>query len=113
MIDVMLCILFGYFNSKVNDCCLWMILMVGIWGLKVMIINEWVGFGGDLFLYMFCVKGIGLLVGICIWGGLVGIWDILCFIDGGCMVVFRGGFFDLDVEWVVEGEGVVLDIEVI
>ena len=29
------------------------------------------------------------------------------------MVAPRGGFFDLDVEWAVEGEGVAPDIEVI
>lgn len=113
MIDVMSRTLFGYFNSKANDRRPWTTPMAGIWGPKVMIINERAGSGGDLLPYMFRAKGIGPLVGTRTWGGLVGTWDTPRFIDGGRMVAPRGGFFDLDAEWAVEGEGVAPDIEVI
>lgn len=33
--------------------------------------------------------------------------------DGGRMVAPRGGFFDKDGRWAVEGEGIAPDIEVI
>ena len=113
MIDIMSRELFGYFNSKAGDNRPWTTPMAGIWGPKVMIINERAGSGGDLLPYMFRAKGVGPLVGTRTWGGLVGTWDTPRFIDGGRMVAPRGGFFDLDGKWAVEGEGIAPDIEVI
>jgi len=113
MIDIMSRKLFGYFNSKANDNRPWTTPMAGIWGPKVMIINERAGSGGDLLPYMFKMKGIGPLIGTRTWGGLVGTWDTPRFIDGGRMVAPRGGFYDVDGNWAVEGEGVAPDIEVI
>jgi tricorn protease len=78
-----------------------------------MLINENAGSGGDLLPYMFHAKQIGPLVGTRTWGGLVGTWDTPFFIDGGKMVAPRGGFFDVDGNWAVEGEGISPDIEVI
>ena len=86
--------------------------MAGLWGPKVMIINEMAGSGGDLMPYMFREKGIGPLIGTRTWGGLVGTWDTPPFIDGGQMVAPRGGFFDTDGKWAVEAEGVAPDIHV-
>ncbi|MCC5920350.1 MAG: PDZ domain-containing protein [Cyclobacteriaceae bacterium] len=103
----------GYFNSKAGDNRPWTSPIAGIWGPKVMIINERAGSGGDLLPYMFHKKSIGPLVGTRTWGGLVGTWDTPRFVDGGRMVAPRGGFFDTDGEWAVEGEGVAPDIEVI
>lgn len=113
MIDIMSRELFGYFNSKANDNRPWTTPMAGIWGPKVMLINERAGSGGDLLPYMFKMKKIGPMVGTRTWGGLVGTWDTPRFIDGGRMVAPRGGFYDVDGEWAVEGEGVSPDIEVI
>ena len=113
MIDIMDRTLLGYFNSKANDNRPWTTPMAGIWGPKVMIINERAGSGGDLLPYMFKMKNLGPLVGTKTWGGLVGTWDTPRFIDGGRMVAPRGGFFDVDGKWAVEGEGVAPDIEVI
>jgi tricorn protease len=113
MIDIMSRELFGYFNSRANDNRPWTTPMAGIWGPKVMIINERAGSGGDLLPYMFKMKGIGPLVGTRTWGGLVGTWDTPRFIDGGRMVAPRGGFYDVDGNWAVEGEGVAPNIEVI
>lgn len=113
MIDIMSRELFGYFNSKANDRRPWTTPMAGIWGPKVMIINERAGSGGDLLPYMFKMKNIGPMVGTRTWGGLVGTWDTPRFIDGGRMVAPRGGFFDVDGKWAVEAEGVAPDIKVI
>ena len=113
MIDVLDRELFGYFNSRSKGNKPWTTPMAGIWGPKVMIINERAGSGGDLLPYMFKEAEIGPLVGTRTWGGLVGTWDTPRFIDGGRMVAPRGGFFDADGNWAVEGEGVAPDIEVI
>ncbi len=113
MIDIMTREPFGYFNSKANDKRPWTTPIAGIWGPKVMIINERAGSGGDLLPYMFKQKQIGPLVGTRTWGGLVGTWDTPRFIDGGRMVAPRGGFFDLEGNWAVEGEGIAPDIEVL
>ncbi|MEE4284944.1 MAG: PDZ domain-containing protein, partial [Mariniphaga sp.] len=113
MIDVMSRTLLGYFNSKTEDNRPWTTPMAGIWGPKVMIINERAGSGGDLLPYMFREKNLGPLVGTRTWGGLVGTWDTPPFIDGGRMVAPRGGFIDANGNWAVEGEGIAPDIEVI
>lgn len=113
MIDVMTRTLLGYFNSKANDNRPWTTPMAGIWGPKVMIINERAGSGGDLLPYMFKEKKIGPLVGTRTWGGLVGTWDTPPLIDGGRIVAPRGGFFDVNGEWAVEGKGISPDFEVI
>ena len=113
MIDIMARKPFGYFNSKAGDRHPWTTPNAGIWGPKVMIINERAGSGGDLLPYMFKAQGLGPLVGTRTWGGLVGTWDTPRFIDGGRMVAPRGGFYDLNGEWAVEGEGIAPDIEVI
>ncbi|MEJ2162759.1 MAG: PDZ domain-containing protein [Robiginitalea sp.] len=112
MIDIMDRELFGYFNSKTESNRPWTTPMAGIWGPKVMLINERSGSGGDLLPYMFRAKNLGPLVGTRTWGGLVGTWDTPPFIDGGRMVAPRGGFFDLKGAWAVEG-GLAPDIEVI
>ncbi|MEL7120886.1 MAG: PDZ domain-containing protein [Bacteroidota bacterium] len=113
MVDIMSRPLYGYFNSKAGDKRPWTTPMAGVWGPKVMIINERAGSGGDLLPYMFKFREVGPLVGTRTWGGLVGTWDTPRFIDGGRMVAPRGGFFDADGEWAVEGEGIAPDIEVI
>ncbi|MFC0604949.1 S41 family peptidase [Winogradskyella pulchriflava] len=113
MIDIMSRELFGYFNSKAGDKRPWTTPIAGIWGPKVMLINERAGSGGDLLPYMFKMKKLGPLIGTRTWGGLVGTWDTPQFIDGGRMVAPRGGFYDVNGNWAVEGEGIAPDIEVI
>ncbi|MEI6264017.1 MAG: PDZ domain-containing protein [Sphingobacteriia bacterium] len=112
MIDIMNRQLFGYFNNRVEGHMVSTTPMAGIWGPKVMIANENSGSGGDLLPYMFKKAKIGPLVGTRTWGGLVGTWDTPPFIDGGRMVAPRGGFFDTNGEWAVEGQGISPDIEV-
>ena len=102
----------GYFNSPGAGRRPWTQPMAGLFGPKVMIINESAGSGGDLLPYLFRFRGVGPLVGTRTWGGLVGSWDTPPLIDGGFFVAPRGGFFDVNGEWAVEGEGVAPDIEV-
>ncbi|MHC4429470.1 MAG: PDZ domain-containing protein, partial [Planctomycetota bacterium] len=112
MIDLMARPIMGYFNNPVGEKKPFSNPNAGIWGPKVMIINDAAGSGGDLLPYMFRLRGIGPLVGTRTWGGLVGIWDVPPLIDGGAITAPRGGFFDLEGEWAVENEGVPPDIEV-
>ena len=102
----------GFFNSKAGDRTPFTSPGAGIWGPKVMIINERAGSGGDLLPFLFKQMKIGPLVGTKTWGGLVGTWDTPQFIDGGRMVAPRGGFYNIDGEWDVEGLGIAPDIEV-
>ncbi|MEZ4702754.1 MAG: PDZ domain-containing protein [Rhodothermales bacterium] len=112
MVDLMARPLYGYFNNPIGDKTPWKAPNAGIWGPKVMIVNERAGSGGDMLPYMFRHRGVGPLVGTRTWGGLVGIWDVPDFIDGGGMTAPRGGFFNLDREWDVENIGIPPDYEV-
>ncbi len=112
IIEVLARELTGYFNSRAADRKPFTQPMAGLWGPKVMIINESSGSGGDLMPYLFRFRGVGPLVGTRTWGGLVGTWDTPPLIDGGRFVAPRGGFFDVNGEWAVEAEGVAPDIEV-
>ncbi len=112
MVDIMARQLHGYFNSRVDGNRPFTQPQTGIWGPKVMIINERAGSGGDLLPYLFKRMNIGPLVGTRTWGGLVHTADTPGFIDGGRMVAPRGGFYDADGKWAIEGEGIAPDIEV-
>jgi len=102
----------GYFNNVAGDRVPFTSPGAGIWGPKVMIINEMAGSGGDLMPYMFRRRKIGPLVGKRTWGGLVHTADTPGFVDGGSMIAPRGGFIDRDGKWSVENEGVAPDIDV-
>ena len=102
----------GYFNNVAGDRMPFTSPSAGIWGPKVMVINEMAGSGGDLMPYMFKRRGIGPLVGKRTWGGLVHTADTPGFIDGGSMIAPRGGFIDRDGKWAIENEGVAPDIDV-
>ncbi|HKG47875.1 MAG TPA: PDZ domain-containing protein [Pyrinomonadaceae bacterium] len=102
----------GYFNNVAGERYPFTSPSAGIWGPKVMIINEMAGSGGDLMPYMFRRRKIGPLVGKRTWGGLVHTADTPPFIDGGSMIAPRGGFFTRDGKWAVENEGVAPDLDV-
>jgi tricorn protease len=102
----------GYFNNVAGDRYPFTSPAAGIWGPKVMIVNEMAGSGGDLMPYMFKRRKIGPLVGKRTWGGLVHTADTPTFIDGGSMIAPRGGFFTRDGKWAVENEGVGPDVDV-
>jgi tricorn protease len=102
----------GYFNNVAGDRMPFTSPEAGIWGPKVMIINEMAGSGGDLMPWMFKYRKVGELVGKRTWGGLVHTADTPPFIDGGSMIAPRGGFFTREGKWAVENEGTSPDIDV-
>jgi len=102
----------GYFNNVAGDRTPFTSPSAGIWGPKVMIINEMAGSGGDLMPYMFKRRKLGPLVGKRTWGGLVHTADSPTLLDGGTMIAPRGGFFSREGKWAVENEGVTPDIDV-
>jgi tricorn protease len=81
---------------------------VGIYGPKVMVMNEHAGSGGDCFPYFFKREKIGPLVGTRTWGGLIGISRQVPMIDGGNVTAPEFAFFTTDNggEWIVENHGV-------
>lgn len=86
--------------------------MQGLFGPKVMIINESAGSGGDALPYYFRLRHLGPLVGTRTWGALVGTTGLPPTIDGGGITAPSLAFYDLEGRWAVENEGVAPDIEV-
>jgi tricorn protease len=87
--------------------------MEGIFGPKVMIINEMAGSGGDAMPWLFRKSNIGPLVGTRTWGGLVGHYTTAGdLIDGGSVASPDLAFYNLEGSWDVENKGVAPDYEV-
>ena len=84
----------------------------GIYGPKVMIINESAGSGGDALPFYFHQRKIGPLVGTRTWGGLVGTLGTPATIDGGGITAPCLAFYNIKGEWDVENIGIAPDIEV-
>ena len=84
----------------------------GIYGPKVMLIDQDAGSGGDWMPYAFRQSGLGTLVGMRTWGGLIGISANPPLIDGGTLTVPNFRFYDADGRFSVENEGVAPDIRV-
>jgi len=102
----------GYFNNVAGDRYPFTSPSAGIWGPKVMVINEMAGSGGDLMPWMFKHRKVGELVGKRTWGGLVHTADTPAFVDGGSMIAPRGGFFTTEGKWAVENEGTSPDVDI-
>ncbi len=84
----------------------------GIYGPKVMLIDQDAGSGGDWMPYAFRESGLGTLIGTRTWGGLIGISTNPSLIDGGFLTVPFFRFFDRNGRYTVENEGVAPDIRV-
>ena len=82
----------------------------GIYGPKVMIINEPAGSGGDAMPWLFKHNNLGQLVGKRTWGGLVGIGNIPVLMDGAEVTSPSVAFFSPAGQWDVENHGVDPDI---
>ncbi|MEP6689917.1 MAG: PDZ domain-containing protein [Gemmatimonadaceae bacterium] len=100
----------GYFAMR--DGAAWTSPGAGIYGPKVMIVNESAGSGGDALPFYFKLRQIGPLVGTRTWGGLVGTTGSPTTIDGGGITAPSLAFFNLKGEWAIENEGIAPDIEV-
>jgi tricorn protease len=83
-----------------------------IFGPKAMIINQSAGSGGDAMPWYFRKAGLGTLVGVRTWGGLVGIGGYPTLIDGGRVTAPRYAIFGLNSDWEVEGHGIAPDVQV-
>lgn len=85
----------------------------GAQGPKVMLINGSSGSGGDAFPWYFRQAGLGKLIGMRTWGGLVGISGNPQPIDGAFLSAPTFGFYKKNGTWGIEGHGVDPDIEVV
>jgi tricorn protease len=83
-----------------------------IFGPKVMIINQFAGSGGDALPWYFRKAGLGPLVGMRTWGGLIGIGGYPQLIDGGRVTAPRWAIYGLHGQWEVENHGVAPDDQV-
>ncbi|PKP95276.1 MAG: peptidase S41 [Alphaproteobacteria bacterium HGW-Alphaproteobacteria-14] len=84
----------------------------GIYGPKVMLIDQDAGSGGDWMPYAFRENGLGTLIGTRTWGGLIGISANPNLIDGGRLTVPNFRFYDTQGRFTIENEGVAPDIVV-
>ncbi len=82
-------------------------------GPMITLMNEFSASDGDIFPYRFRASGLGKLVGKRSWGGVVGIWGSLPFVDGGSLQKPESALYDIQGrEWIIEGYGVDPDIVV-
>ncbi len=85
----------------------------GLLGPKVLVINELAGSGGDYFPWIFRHLGVGPEIGSRTWGGLIAACVPYPLVDGGTITSPCSGVFGPDGQYIVEGEGVPPDIEVL
>jgi tricorn protease len=83
-----------------------------IYGPKVMIINQFSGSGGDALPWYFRKAGLGPLIGMKTWGGLVGISGYPVLMDGGRVTAPRWAIYGTEGDWEVENRGIAPDYEV-
>jgi tricorn protease len=91
----------------------WLAPFVTHLGPKAMLINGWSGSGGDCFPFYFKQSGLGPLIGMRTWGGLVGITGSPPLMDGGGVTVPAFAIYSTNSQWIIEGHGVDPDIEVV
>jgi tricorn protease len=83
------------------------------YGPKVLLIDRYSASDGDLFPYGFKKLGLGPVIGVRSWGGVVGISGSLPFVDGGDLRKPEFASYSSDESsWIIEGYGVDPDIEI-
>lgn len=103
-------VLLNLFDRSEND---WRIPTVSHQGPKCMLISPESASGGDIFPYLFRQAGVGKLIGMRTWGGVIGISKNPGLIDGGRVTVPFVTFYETDGTLTMEGHGVDPHIEVI
>ncbi|MDR0691799.1 MAG: PDZ domain-containing protein [Prevotellaceae bacterium] len=82
-------------------------------GPKVTLIDKYSMSDGDLFPHGFRELGLGKLIGVRTWGGIVGISGSLPFIDGADLRIPFFTSYSIETgDWIIEGQGVEPDITV-
>ncbi len=81
-------------------------------GPVVALTNEHAGSDGDIFSHSFKLMGIGPLVGMRTWGGVIGIWPRHTLVDGTQTTQPEYSFWFNDVGWGIENYGTDPQIEV-
>ncbi|UCG17616.1 MAG: PD40 domain-containing protein [Phycisphaerales bacterium] len=81
-------------------------------GHLIVIVNERTGSSGELFAEAIKRKRIAPILGVRTWGGAVGIELHQPLVDGGRVTPPQFARYGLDGTWLIEGHGVVPDIEV-
>jgi tricorn protease len=81
-------------------------------GPLVAITNQFAGSDGDIFSHVFKLNGLGTLVGMRTWGGVVGINPYHELVDGTVTTQPEFSFWFSDVGWQVENYGTDPDVEV-
>ncbi|MFQ5805933.1 MAG: S41 family peptidase, partial [Phycisphaerae bacterium] len=84
-------------------------VFVGPW---VVLINEDTGSNGEMFAEAIKIKKLAPIIGMRTWGGSIGIEPHQNLVDGGGVTPPQFGLYGLDRQWLIEGVGVVPDIEV-
>jgi tricorn protease len=82
-------------------------------GHMVCLVNEVSASDGDIFPHRFRQAGLGPLIGRRTWGGVVGISNIGPLLDGGTVFVPLQATNSPTGEYIIEGEGVSPDIDVV
>jgi tricorn protease len=82
-------------------------------GPMVAITNEYAGSDGDMFSHCFKLYGLGPLIGVRTWGGVVGIWPRHALVDGTLTTQPEFANWFRDVQWGLENHGTAPDIEVV
>ena len=81
-------------------------------GPMMVLINEDTGSNGEFFSRAIQLKHLAPVLGMRTWGGAIGIEPHEDLVDGGTVTPPQFGLYGLSGEWLIEGIGVVPDIEV-
>jgi tricorn protease len=81
-------------------------------GHMVCLLNQNSASDGDIFPYRFRQAGLGPLIGMRSWGGVVGISSRGPLLDGGQVYVPLSATNGPDGKWIIEGHGVDPDVEI-
>lgn len=81
-------------------------------GPWAVLVNEDTGSNGEFFAVSIQLKELAPVIGMRTWGGVIGMEPHQGLMDGGSVTPPQFGLFGLDGNWIVEGHGVVPDIEV-